>query len=87
MGTGNSGIMDPGAATTKVEWRAWGESAFEEARADAKPLLLALVTPWSAECRKMDETTYAEPRIAANVNDSFVPVRVDADRRPDVRER
>jgi uncharacterized protein YyaL (SSP411 family) len=87
VGTGNSGIMDPGAATTKVEWRAWGGSAFEEARADAKPLLLALVTPWSAECRKMDETTYAEPRIAANVNDSFVPVRVDADRRPDVRER
>ena len=35
----------------------------------------------------MDTTTYAEPRIAANINDGFVPVRVDADRHPRVRER
>jgi len=35
----------------------------------------------------MDAETYAEPRIAANVNDGFVPVRVDIDRRPRVRER
>jgi uncharacterized protein YyaL (SSP411 family) len=79
--------MDPGAARTKVEWREWGEEAFAEAEETSTPLLLALVAPWSAECREMDETTYAEPRIAANVNDGFVPVRVDADRRPDVRER
>ena len=35
----------------------------------------------------MDRETYDEPRIAANVNDGFVPVRVDADRNPRVRER
>jgi uncharacterized protein YyaL (SSP411 family) len=35
----------------------------------------------------MDAETYAEPRIAANVNDRFVPVRVDVDRHPRVRER
>jgi uncharacterized protein YyaL (SSP411 family) len=79
--------MDPGAAKTKVEWRDWGEGAFADAATNSRPVLLALVAPWSAECREMDETTYAEPRIAANVNDGFVPVRVDADRRPRVRER
>jgi uncharacterized protein YyaL (SSP411 family) len=75
------------AERTKVEWREWGRGAFEAAQRDGKPVLLALVTPWSAECRGMDAATYAEPRIAANVNDSFVPVRVDADRRPRIRER
>jgi hypothetical protein len=35
----------------------------------------------------MDAETYADPRIAANVNDGFVPVRVDVDHHPRVRER
>jgi uncharacterized protein YyaL (SSP411 family) len=79
--------MDEFAADTKVEWREWGPAAFEAAREAGKPILLALTVPWSAECREMDRETYAEPRIAANVNDGFVPVRVDGDRHPEVRER
>jgi uncharacterized protein YyaL (SSP411 family) len=79
--------MDGDSARTHVEWREWGEEAFALADRTGSPVLLALVTPWSEECREMDETTYAEPRIAAHVNDGFVPVRVDADRRPRVRER
>ena len=73
--------------TTKVEWREWGDEAFAVAARRSQPVLLALVVPWSAECREMDATTYSEPRIAANINDGFVPVRVDADRHPRVRER
>ncbi len=79
--------MDDTADVTHVEWREWGEEAFEAARQADKPLLLALVTNWAEECHEMDETTYNEPRIAANINDGFVPVRVDADRNPHVRER
>ena len=79
--------MDEFAADTKVEWREWGPAAFEAAREADKPILLAVTVPWSAECHEMDRETYAEPRIAANVNDGFVPVRVDGDRHPEVRER
>jgi uncharacterized protein YyaL (SSP411 family) len=35
----------------------------------------------------MDETTYSDPRVIKTVNDHFVPVRVDIDRRPDISER
>ncbi len=79
--------MDESAGRTHVEWRTWSEGTFEEAVTEQKPLLLALVTRWSEECHQMDATTYAEPRTAAHINDRFVPVRVDADRRPDIRER
>ena len=72
---------------TRVEWREWGPEAFAEARERGVPVLVSVVASWSESCRAMDERTYAEPRIAANVNDDFVPVRVDADRRPRVRER
>ena len=72
---------------TRVEWREWGADAFAAAETTQRPILLSLSTTWCADCHEMDATTYADPRIAANVNDRFVPIRVDADRRPRVRER
>lgn len=79
--------MDESAEKTKVEWREWGEEAFAVADRAGKPVLLSLSATWCAHCHEMDRETYDEPRIAANVNDGFVPVRVDADRHPRVRER
>ncbi|SDM49683.1 hypothetical protein SAMN04487949_1856 [Halogranum gelatinilyticum] len=72
---------------THVEWREWGPEAFAEADRTNKPVLLSLSATWCAGCHEMDTETYSEPRIAANVNDGFVPVRVDVDRQPRVRER
>jgi len=72
---------------TRVEWRQWGEDAFDEARDRSVPVLLSLSTTWCADCHEMDATTYADPNIAANVNDRYVPIRVDADREPRIRER
>jgi hypothetical protein len=72
---------------TRVEWREWGADAFAEAEREGKPVLLALSATWCDTCHDMDEETYGEPRIAANLNDGFVPVRVDVDRHPRVRER
>jgi uncharacterized protein YyaL (SSP411 family) len=79
--------MDDSAARTHVEWREWGQDAFDVADRAGKPVLLSLSAPWCAHCHEMDATTYSEPRIAANVNDGFVPVRVDVDRHPRIRER
>ncbi|WP_226040181.1 DUF255 domain-containing protein [Natrinema sp. DC36] len=73
--------------TTRVEWREWGGEAFDEASDEDVPVLLSLTATWCDHCHEMDAETYADPRIAANVNDSFVPVRVDVDRHPRVRDR
>jgi uncharacterized protein YyaL (SSP411 family) len=79
--------VNESAEDTKVEWREWGETAFEEAREADRPVLVSLSATWCAWCHEMDREAYSNPMVAANLNDSFVPIRVDVDRQPRVRER
>jgi|GEM_PF-90641 len=70
-----------------VEWRPWGQAAFDDAAEADVPVLLSLTATWSEECRRMDAETYGEPRIAAAIDDGFIPVRADVDRQPRVANR
>jgi len=72
---------------TPVRWLSWNTAAFARARAEDKPVLLSIVAPWCASCHEMDRTTYADPGVTATVNERFVAIRIDADRRPDISER
>lgn len=72
---------------TAVRWRPWTTAAFAEAGREDKPVLLSIVAPWCASSETMDRTSYADATIAALVNNRFVAIRVDAERRPDISER
>lgn len=65
----------------------WGEPAFERARREDKPVLLAISAVWCHWCHVMDETSYSDEAVIAAINERYVPVRVDNDRRPDVNAR
>ncbi|MDP2676052.1 MAG: DUF255 domain-containing protein [Dehalococcoidia bacterium] len=71
----------------EVHWRQWGDEAFAEAKAQDKPVLLALSAVWCHWCHVMDETSYSDPGVISYVNQHFVPVRVDNDQRPDINAR
>ncbi|MET0215100.1 MAG: DUF255 domain-containing protein [Vicinamibacterales bacterium] len=68
-------------------WLEWSADVFARAEAERKPVLLSLVTAWSDECALMDRTTYSQPDVTSLIEARFVPVRVDADRRPDINDR
>lgn len=72
---------------TLVDWREWGQAAFDHAEARTQPVVLYLTAPWCVACAEMDAATFSEPRLAAHVGEGFTPVRVDADRHPRIRER
>jgi len=78
---------DGGDGGPAVDWRDWGPRAFAAARRADDPILLSLTAVWCDDCHEMDATTYAEPRVVAAIADGVVPVRVDVDRHPRVRER
>ena len=73
--------------TSGVAWTEWGDAAFARAARERKAVLLAIGASWCHGCAVMDRTTYSVPEIVSAINEGFVPVRVDADRRPDINER
>ncbi len=71
----------------EIEWMSWGPDAFDRARSQDKPILLSISAVWCHWCHVMDETSYSDSGVIAAINERFVPVRVDNDRRPDVNAR
>lgn len=74
-------------SSTGIAWRSWSRDAFAQAASGGKPVLLSLGASWCRWSAEMRRTTYADPVVCDLVAERFVPVWVDADRRPDVNER
>ncbi len=72
---------------TKINWLEWGKEAFEKAKKEDKPVLLDLTAVWCHWCHVMDMNSYSDDIIVETVNNDFVPIKVDIDKRPDIRER
>lgn len=70
-----------------IAWEDWTPAAFARAAAEGRPVLLSISANWCHGCAVMDNVAYADPRVADLVARAFVPVRVDADRRPDINDR
>jgi uncharacterized protein YyaL (SSP411 family) len=71
----------------EIAWRPWGTQAFDEAKAAGKPVLLSLSAVWCHWCHVMDETSYSDGGVIDKLNAEFIPIRVDADQRPDINAR
>ena len=71
-------------AENPVDWRAWGEEAFAQARADGKPLLVSIGYSSCHWCHVMERESFDDPGTAAVMNELFVCVKVDREERPDV---
>jgi uncharacterized protein YyaL (SSP411 family) len=72
------------AAGGPIRWQPWNEATFTLARTLKRPILIDIGAVWCHWCHVMDETTYADAKVAAMVNEYFVPVKVDTDERPDL---
>ncbi len=75
------------AAHQPVDWYEWGEEAFARARGEDKPVLLDIGAVWCHWCHVIDRESYDNPEIAAQINQLFIPVKVDRDERPDIDAR
>jgi uncharacterized protein YyaL (SSP411 family) len=71
-------------ADNPVDWRPWGEEAFEEARRADRPVFLSIGYATCHWCHVMAHESFQDPEVARLLNETFVPVKVDREERPDV---
>lgn len=69
-----------------VVWLDWSIYPFAKAIALDKPILLNISVSWDESCYRMDTEIFSDPEVAYLINNLFVPIRVDGDKRPDIRD-
>lgn len=70
-----------------INWHEWGDEPFQLAQKEQKPVLLSISAVWCHWCHVLDETGFSDEEVISLINRSFIPVRVDSDRRPDINVR
>jgi uncharacterized protein YyaL (SSP411 family) len=71
-------------AHNPVDWRPWGEEAFDEARRRGVPIFLSIGYSTCYWCHVMERESFEDPGTAALMNELFVCVKVDREERPEV---
>lgn len=71
-------------AHNPVEWYPWGEEALARAQAEDKPIFLSVGYSTCYWCHVMERRVFSDPAIAAQMNASFINIKVDREERPDI---
>ena len=73
--------------TTKINWQAWGEKPFAQAKKQHKPIFLDVGTEWCTACNFMEAETYTDTTVIGILNRNFILLKADAEAQPDVGAR
>jgi uncharacterized protein len=71
-------------AHNPVDWYAWGDEAFERAKAEEKPVLVSIGYSACHWCHVMEHESFEDEETAALMNENFINIKVDMEERPDV---
>lgn len=70
-----------------MDWKTWEDQPLETATETQRLALLLLVAPWCRFCHEFEDGVLSDARVATLIEEHFVAIRVDADRRPDLDAR
>ncbi|MGB4137924.1 MAG: DUF255 domain-containing protein, partial [Microbacterium sp.] len=71
-------------ADNPVDWRPWGQEAFDEAVRRDVPVLISIGYSTCHWCHVMARESFSDPETAAIVNAGFVAIKVDREEHPEV---
>ncbi|TRY18705.1 thioredoxin domain-containing protein [Tessaracoccus rhinocerotis] len=67
-----------------VDWWQWGPEALAHAAETGRPIMLSVGYASCHWCHVMSDESFENAEIAAQINENFVPVKVDRQQHPDV---
>lgn len=66
-----------------VNWMSF-EEAVERSKTEKRKIFIDVYTDWCGWCKVMDRKTFADPAVAALLNEEYYPVKFDAEQREDI---
>lgn len=72
---------------TELNWQAWSDQVFTQAKAEHRFVLLDLEAVWCHWCHVMDANTYSNPTVIRILRSRYIVVKADQDSRPDLSNR
>lgn len=67
----------------QIQWMTWEQAIFASEN-NPKKIFIDVYTEWCGWCKKMDKTTFADPKIANYINQHFYAVKLDAEQKADI---
>ncbi len=74
------------AEASQIKWLLF-EEGIKKAQQEKKLILLDIYAQWCHWCNVMENTTYRDRNVISLINRYFIPVRVDAEKRPDINKK
>ncbi len=79
--------LRPAAASASpevaIQWMTWEEAIKKSEKAPRK-IFIDLYTDWCGWCKKMDATTFADPKVADYINKHFYAVKFNAEQKENI---
>jgi len=66
----------------EVQWRHDYNAARREAKDKQRPIVMDFGTSNCFWCKKLDTSTFRDPGVVKQLNEQFIPVKIDAEREP-----
>ncbi len=72
--------------SSEIHWFSF-EEGLKKAKEENKLVLVDIYAQWCHWCNVIENTTYRDKRVIKVIKKYFIPVRVDAEKRPDINKR
>jgi len=70
-----------------IQWMSWGEAALERARKENKPLYVSIGYFACHWCHVMHKESFSDKDVAKQLNENYIPVKVDRELNPVLDKR
>jgi thioredoxin-related protein len=82
--TANTNEKEPATeAAEEITWYTWDEALALSAK-EPRKMFIDVYTDWCGWCKRMDATTFKDPKVVEHINANYYAVKFDAEQKEEI---